>query len=40
MRTFLKAKGMPVTDIETPGLHVWLVWRDNLTHFASLLFQK
>ncbi len=25
---------MPVTPIETPGLHTWLVWRDNLTHFA------
>jgi enterochelin esterase family protein len=37
---FLKAKGMPVTQIETPGLHVSLVWRDNLIHFAPLLFQK
>jgi enterochelin esterase-like enzyme len=37
---FLKAKGMPVTQVETPGLHVSLVWRDNLIHFASLLFQK
>ncbi len=36
---FLKAKNMPLTPIETPGLHVWLVWRDNLTHFAPLLFQ-
>jgi enterochelin esterase family protein len=37
---FLKAKSMPVTQVETPGLHVSLVWRDNLTHFAPLLFQK
>ena len=37
---FLKGKGMPVTQIETPGLHVSLVWRDNLIHFAPLLFQK
>ena len=37
---FLKAKGMPVTQIETPGLHVSVVWRDNLIHFAPLLFQK
>jgi len=36
---FLQAKNMPVTQIETPGLHVWLVWRDNLIHFAPLLFQ-
>lgn len=37
---FLKTKDMPVTQIETPGLHTWLVWRDNLVHFAPLLFQK
>jgi enterochelin esterase family protein len=37
---FLKSKDMPVTQIETPGLHVSVVWRDNLIHFAPLLFQK
>ena len=31
---------MPVTQIETPGLHTWLVWRDNLVHFTPLLFQQ
>ncbi|MBT9333345.1 esterase [Acidipila sp. 4G-K13] len=36
---FLKEKKMPVTQIEIPGLHTWLVWRDNLIHFAPLLFQ-
>jgi enterochelin esterase-like enzyme len=36
---WLKAKDMPVTEIETPGLHTWLVWRDNLVQFAPLLFQ-
>ena len=40
MIAFLKAKGMPVTQVETPGLHDSLVWRDNLIHFAQLLFQK
>ena len=35
----LSAKGFPVTPIETPGLHTWLVWRDNLVHFLPLLFQ-
>lgn len=40
MVAFLKGKGMPVTQIETPGLHVSVVWRDNLIHFAPLLFQK
>jgi enterochelin esterase-like enzyme len=37
---YLKTKEMPVTPIETPGLHTWLVWRDNLVHFAPLLFQQ
>jgi enterochelin esterase-like enzyme len=36
---FLKEKNMPVTPIEIPGLHTWLVWRDNLIHLAPLLFQ-
>jgi len=36
---FLKAKGIPVTQVETPGLHVSLVWRDNLVHFTQLIFQ-
>jgi len=36
---FLKSKNMPVTQVETPGMHNWMVWRDNLAHFAPLLFQ-
>jgi enterochelin esterase-like enzyme len=36
----LKSKGFAVTAIETPGHHQWPVWRDNLIHFAPLLFQK
>jgi enterochelin esterase-like enzyme len=36
---FLKTKDMPVTQIETPGFHTWMVWRDNLIQFVSLLFQ-
>jgi len=36
---FLKSKNMPVTTIETPGMHTWMVWRDNLIHFTPLLFQ-
>ncbi len=35
----LKQAGLPVTPIETPGTHSWHVWRDNLIHFAPLLFQ-
>ena len=35
---FLKSKNMPVTAVETPGMHTWMVWRDNLIHFSPLLF--
>jgi enterochelin esterase family protein len=34
-----KSKKLPVTPIETPGKHSWLVWRDNLIHFTPLLFR-
>jgi hypothetical protein len=27
------------TDIETPGMHTWMVWRRNLAEFAPLLFR-
>jgi enterochelin esterase-like enzyme len=36
---WLKSKDVPVTAIETTGMHTWMVWRDNLAHFAPLLFQ-
>jgi len=36
---WLKTKDVPVTAIETPGMHTWMTWRDNLAHFAPLLFQ-
>jgi enterochelin esterase family protein len=36
---WLKAKNMPVTQFETPGMHTWMVWRNDLIHFAPLLFQ-
>jgi enterochelin esterase family protein len=35
---YLKSQGLPVVAIETPGAHVAEVWRDNLIHFAPLLF--
>jgi enterochelin esterase-like enzyme len=35
-----KDKGLNPVAIETPGLHVWSVWRDDLIHFAPLLFKK
>ena len=34
----LRSEGLPVTAVETPGAHVSFVWRDNLIHFAPLLF--
>jgi enterochelin esterase-like enzyme len=39
LRKWLKVKGVDHTDIETPGMHTWMVWRRNLAEFAPLLFQ-
>jgi enterochelin esterase-like enzyme len=39
LRAWLKEKGIQHTDIETPGMHTWLVWRRNLSEFAGLLFR-
>jgi enterochelin esterase-like enzyme len=39
LREWLKSKGINHTDIETPGMHTWMVWRRNLTEFAALLFR-
>lgn len=39
LRSWLTSKGVPHTDIETPGAHTWMVWRRNLTNFGALLFQ-
>lgn len=38
--TWLKQKGIHLTQIETPGMHTWMVWRRNLIEFAPLLFQS
>jgi enterochelin esterase family protein len=35
-----RQKGLPVTPIETPGAHTFIVWRDNLLALAPLLFRK
>lgn len=34
-----KSRNLPVTAVETPGQHTWLVWRDNLLTVAPLLFR-
>ena len=39
LREWLASKDVHHTDIETPGMHTWLVWRRNLAAFAPLLFQ-
>jgi len=39
LREWLKEKGINHTDIETPGMHTWMVWRRNLAEFTSLLFR-
>jgi enterochelin esterase-like enzyme len=39
-REWLKAKGVELTGIETPGMHTWMVWRRNLANFAPLLFRE
>ncbi|MGI4828121.1 MAG: esterase [Janthinobacterium lividum] len=37
--TWAKSKGLPITAVETPGQHTWLVWRQNLLTVAPLLFK-
>ena len=39
LRDWLKSKGVQHVDIETPGMHTWMVWRRNLAEFAPLLFR-
>lgn len=38
-REWLQSKGIQHTDIETPGMHTWMVWRRNLSEFSPLLFR-
>jgi len=39
LREWLKTRSVKVTEIETPGMHTWMVWRRNLIEFAGLLFR-
>ena len=39
LHEWLKTKGIQHADIETPGMHTWMVWRRNLSDFAGLLFR-
>jgi enterochelin esterase-like enzyme len=38
-RAWLASRGIQHVDIETTGMHAWMVWRRNLTEFAPLLFR-
>ncbi|MGC1687844.1 MAG: alpha/beta hydrolase-fold protein [Candidatus Acidiferrales bacterium] len=38
-RLWLTSKGVKHSDVETPGMHTWMVWRRNLAEFAGLLFR-
>jgi len=40
MRAWLDTQKIDHANIETPGVHSWLVWRRNLAAFAPLLFQE
>jgi enterochelin esterase family protein len=39
-REWLKSKQIPLTEVETPGAHTWMVWRRNLAEFTPLLFAE
>jgi enterochelin esterase-like enzyme len=36
---WVRSQGLEVSAIETPGMHTWMVWRQNLIDFAPLLFR-
>lgn len=40
LEDWLKQQDVPATFHWTPGMHTWMVWRDDLVDFAPLLFQK
>jgi enterochelin esterase-like enzyme len=40
LREWLKSKDVNHKDIETPGMHTWMVWRHNLADYASLIFKE
>ncbi len=39
LKAWLKSQKIPFTDVETPGMHTWMVWRRNLIAFTPLLFR-
>ena len=39
LRAWLASVGVKHEDVETPGMHTWMVWRRNLAEFSSRLFR-
>jgi enterochelin esterase-like enzyme len=39
LKTWLKTKDVKFTDVETSGMHTWMVWRRNLIELAPQLFR-
>jgi len=39
LRAWLTTKSLKHADIETPGMHSWMVWRRNLVEYAQLIFR-
>ncbi len=35
-----RQKGLPVSAVETPGAHTFIVWRQNLLELTPLLFRR
>jgi enterochelin esterase family protein len=40
MVSWFKEKGIRVTQVETPGMHTWMVWRNNLINLSPVLFRE
>jgi enterochelin esterase-like enzyme len=38
LKAWLKANGVAFADVETPGGHTWMTWRENLIALAPVLF--
>ena len=38
-KSWLKQRGVAYHDVETPGMHTWMVWRRNLAALLPLLFR-
>ena len=39
LRSWLDTRGIKKVDVETQGMHTWMVWRRNLIVFTGLLFR-